>query len=98
MLWEVGPDGADVRALRARLGLDSGYLSRSQALAADGLLVVEPSERDGRVRTARLTRLGRAERAELDGRNDAWRLRSSTRSVERNGSASWARWPRSSVF
>ena len=28
VLWEVGPDGADVRALRARLGLDSGYLSR----------------------------------------------------------------------
>jgi len=72
VLWEIGPDGADVRALRARLGLDSGYLSRVlTALAADGLLVVEPSERDGRVRTARLNRAGRAERAELDRRNDA---------------------------
>ena len=28
LLWEIGPDGADLRALRARLGLDSGYLSR----------------------------------------------------------------------
>ena len=28
VLWEIGPDGRDVRALRAALGLDSGYLSR----------------------------------------------------------------------
>ena len=28
LLWEIGPDGCDVRALRARLDLDSGYLSR----------------------------------------------------------------------
>ena len=28
VLWEIGEDGADVRSLRARLGLDSGYLSR----------------------------------------------------------------------
>ncbi len=27
VLWEIGPDGRDVRDLRARLGLDSGYLS-----------------------------------------------------------------------
>jgi DNA-binding MarR family transcriptional regulator/GNAT superfamily N-acetyltransferase len=72
VLWEIGTDGADVRSLRARLGLDSGYLSRVlQALAADGLVVVARSEVDGRVRTARLTRAGRAERAELDRRNDA---------------------------
>lgn len=72
MLWEIGTDGADVRSLRARLGLDSGYLSRVlQALVADGLVVVGPSETDGRVRTARLTRTGLAERAELDRRNDA---------------------------
>ncbi len=72
MLWEIGPDGADVRALRARLGLDSGYLSRVlRALASDGLVTVAPSEGDGRVRTARLTRAGLAERAELDRRNDA---------------------------
>src|SRR5690606_16800601 len=28
LLWEIGPEGCDVRALRTRLGLDSGYLSR----------------------------------------------------------------------
>ena len=28
LLWEIGPDGADVRDLRGRLGLDSGYVSR----------------------------------------------------------------------
>ena len=72
VLWEIGPDGADVRALRARLGLDSGYLSRVlAALASDGLVTVGPSEADGRVRTARLTRAGLEERAELDRRNDA---------------------------
>lgn len=72
VLWEIGPDSADVRALRTRLGLDSGYLSRIlQALAADGLVTVGRSETDGRVRTARLTRDGLAERAELDRRNDA---------------------------
>ena len=72
VLWEIGPDGADVRVLRARLGLDSGYLSRIlTALASDGLVSVGPSEADGRVRTARLTRAGLDERAELDRRNDA---------------------------
>jgi DNA-binding MarR family transcriptional regulator len=28
VLWEIGADGSEVRALRARLGLDSGHLSR----------------------------------------------------------------------
>ena len=37
----------------------------------DGLVHVEPSDADGRVRTARLTHAGRAERAELDRRSDA---------------------------
>jgi GNAT superfamily N-acetyltransferase len=61
-----------VRALRARLGLDSGYLSRVlAALASDGLVTVGPSAADGRVRTARLTGAGLEERAELDRRNDA---------------------------
>jgi DNA-binding MarR family transcriptional regulator/GNAT superfamily N-acetyltransferase len=72
LLWEIGPDGADVRSLRARLDLDSGYLSRLlRALEADGLVAVDGSGTDGRVRTARLTASGRAERAELDRRADA---------------------------
>ncbi len=71
LLWEIGPDGADVRSLRARLDLDSGYLSRLlRALEADGLVAVDGSGTDGRVRTARLTRRGLAERAELDRRAD----------------------------
>jgi DNA-binding MarR family transcriptional regulator/GNAT superfamily N-acetyltransferase len=71
VLWEIGPEGSDVRTLRARLDLDSGYLSRLlRSLEGDGLVVVEPSGADGRVRTARLTEDGRAERAELDRLSD----------------------------
>jgi DNA-binding MarR family transcriptional regulator/GNAT superfamily N-acetyltransferase len=71
LLWEIGPDGADVRDLRARLDLDSGYLSRLlRALEADGLVAVGPGAQDRRVRTARLTPAGQAERAELDRRSD----------------------------
>ncbi len=58
---------ADVRDLRARLDLDSGYLSRMlQSLAADGLITIEPGTGDARVRTARLTASGRTERQTLD--------------------------------
>lgn len=72
VLWEIGVDGCDVRTLRGRLGLDSGYLSRLlRELEAADLVVVEPSERDRRVRTARLTSAGVAERRLLDRRSDA---------------------------
>src|SRR5882724_1633068 len=72
VLWEIGPGGSDVRRLRARLDLDSGYLSRLlRSLEGDGVISVERSGADGRVRTARLTALGRAERAELDRLSDA---------------------------
>jgi DNA-binding MarR family transcriptional regulator/GNAT superfamily N-acetyltransferase len=72
LLWEIGPDGRDVRDLRSRLDLDSGYLSRLlRALENDGLITVEVNEADGRLRTAHLTAAGRAERAELDRRSDA---------------------------
>ncbi|WP_217914498.1 bifunctional helix-turn-helix transcriptional regulator/GNAT family N-acetyltransferase [Miltoncostaea marina] len=71
LLWEIGDDGAEVRDLRARLGLDSGYLSRLlRALEGAGLVVVAPSERDRRRRTVRLTGAGRAERRLLDERAD----------------------------
>jgi len=71
LLWEIGPDGADLRSLRARLDLDSGYLSRLlRALEADGLVTVDGGGQDGRVRTSRLTSRGLAERAELDRRAD----------------------------
>lgn len=71
LLWEIGEQGQDVRRLRERLGLDSGYVSRLlRSLKADGLVTVEPQRRDRRVRTVRLTDAGRAERALLDGRSD----------------------------
>ncbi len=71
LLWEIGPDGSDVRMLRSRLDLDSGYLSRLlRSLEGDGMVTVEPSHADARVRTARLTSQGLAERAELDRRAD----------------------------
>lgn len=72
LLWEIGPTGSDVRELRSRLDLDSGYLSRLlRSLEADGLVEVEPSPGDRRVRTARLTAAGAAERTVLDERSDA---------------------------
>src|SRR5436305_12157517 len=74
-LWEIGPRGAEVRELRARLGLDSGYASRVlRSLEHQGLITLQPSPEDGRVRTVQLTAAGRAEHAELDRRSDgvAW--------------------------
>lgn len=71
LLWEIGEEGQDVRQLRERLALDSGYVSRLlRSLEADGLVTVEPQARDGRVRTVGLTDAGRAERAMLDGRSE----------------------------
>jgi hypothetical protein len=54
ILWEIGPEGTDATALRWRLGLDSGYLSRLiQRLQAEGLVSVAPSPSLGRVRGGR---------------------------------------------
>jgi DNA-binding MarR family transcriptional regulator/N-acetylglutamate synthase-like GNAT family acetyltransferase len=67
LLWEIGPGGAEVRQLRRRLGMDSGYASRLlRSLEAKGLVEVETPAGDRRVRRARLTQSGLAERAELD--------------------------------
>jgi DNA-binding MarR family transcriptional regulator/GNAT superfamily N-acetyltransferase len=72
LLWEIGADGCDIRSLRARLDLDSGYVSRLlRALETSGLIVIEQSEADGRVRAARLTDAGRRELDILDRRSDA---------------------------
>jgi DNA-binding MarR family transcriptional regulator/GNAT superfamily N-acetyltransferase len=70
-LWEIGTAGIEVRALRARLALDSGYTSRVlRALEQQGLIIVEPSPDDRRVRRVTLTAAGLAERTELDRRSD----------------------------
>ena len=82
LLWEIGAgddgggadgeDAAEVRALRHRLELDSGYLSRLlRRLEADDLVTVDAGPGDGRRREVRLTEAGRAERAVLDERSDA---------------------------
>jgi DNA-binding MarR family transcriptional regulator/GNAT superfamily N-acetyltransferase len=71
LLWEIGADGTDVRRLRARLALDSGYLSRLlRGLERDGLVTVGPLESDRRVRAVRRTPAGDAEVAEIDRLSD----------------------------
>jgi DNA-binding MarR family transcriptional regulator/GNAT superfamily N-acetyltransferase len=71
LLWEIGPEGCEIRSLRSRLGLDSGQTSRLlRALEADGMVRVAPSPSDGRIRVAELTEAGLAERAVLERRSD----------------------------
>jgi len=71
LLWEIGTEGGEVVMLRARLGVDSGQMSRMlRALEADGLVTVVPSDADGRVRVARLTEQGLAELDVIDERSD----------------------------
>jgi len=71
VLWEIGPEGTDLRTIRARLGLDSGYLSRIlRGLESEGLVTVEPDPHDRRARLIRLTDVGRTEHALLDRESD----------------------------
>jgi len=70
VLFEIGPEGATTRDVRARLGLDSGYLARLlRALQRDGLVDEEPGA-DRRTKRLTLTAAGRAEMAELDRISD----------------------------
>lgn len=71
VLFEIGPRGADLRDLRGRLGLDSGYLSRLvQSLASQGLIKVRAGPEDERVRRAHLTPAGLRELGEMNRRSD----------------------------
>jgi DNA-binding MarR family transcriptional regulator/GNAT superfamily N-acetyltransferase len=71
LLWEIGPHGSALAPLRARLELDSGYLSRLlRALEADGLVEVVQDAEDRRSRVARPTARGQRERSALDSRSD----------------------------
>src|SRR6202046_2587640 len=71
LLFVINSDGADVRALRCKLGLDSGYLSRLlQSLKTQGLIAVTKGDDDGRRRNVSLTRKGAAERAAYDRLSD----------------------------
>jgi DNA-binding MarR family transcriptional regulator/GNAT superfamily N-acetyltransferase len=67
ILFETGPQGAEVRQLRDRLGLDSGYLSRLlRSLETQGLIAVRKQADDARARRVRLTAKGRREFAAYD--------------------------------
>jgi DNA-binding MarR family transcriptional regulator len=71
VLFEIGPNGATPRDVRARLGLDSGYLSRMiRSLQRDGLVETRPNPADRRTKRLSLTRAGRSEMRELDRISD----------------------------
>jgi len=71
LLFEIGTAGIEVRQLRARLSLDSGYTSRLlRQLEAEGLIRLTASRRDTRVRCAALTAAGRKELGVLNRLSD----------------------------
>lgn len=71
VLYEIGNRGADLRTLRSRLDLDSGYLSRLvRSLASQGLVALETDPTDERVKRARPTAAGLAELEEMNRRSD----------------------------
>lgn len=71
LVFEIGRDGAEVRDLRQRLGLDSGYTSRLlRTLERQGLLRVVPSSHDRRARRVLLTAKGLDEFAAYDSLSD----------------------------
>jgi DNA-binding MarR family transcriptional regulator/GNAT superfamily N-acetyltransferase len=71
LIFEIGVAGAEVRALRAALGLDSGYVSRLlRSLTAQGLIALTKPGGDARVRRVVLTAKGRAELAAYERLSD----------------------------
>lgn len=71
LLFEIGPDGAGVLDLRARLGFDSGYLSRLlRQLEAEGVVTVTSDPDDARRRVGTLTDHGLGEWSALDRKSD----------------------------
>jgi DNA-binding MarR family transcriptional regulator/predicted GNAT family N-acyltransferase len=81
LLFEIGHEGGregrgtgvEVRDLRSRLELDSGYVSRLiRALERQGLIVSKPGKHDRRVRRLTLTKAGRKAYADIDRVGDAF--------------------------
>lgn len=71
LLFEIGKDGATASELRARLDLDSGYLSRLlRSLERQGMVLTKASTSDRRVRRAELTAAGLAELDALNRGSD----------------------------
>ncbi|HEY0631233.1 MAG TPA: helix-turn-helix domain-containing GNAT family N-acetyltransferase [Thermoleophilaceae bacterium] len=73
VLFEIGAAGAATpRDIRARLGLDSGYVSRVLgSLRRHGFVEETRAPADGRTKRLRLTRAGRAEQRKMDQASDA---------------------------
>src|SRR5207247_8363843 len=68
LLFEIGPNGMEVRQLRARLNLDSGYTSRLlRGLEAEGLVPTPRSSSDAPVRCLKLTTADRKDLRPRDG-------------------------------
>ena len=73
LLFEIGPDGCDLKSLRDRLGLDSGYLSRLVGLLVEhGLVDLDSDPEDGRRRRATLTTAGLDEWRSYDELSDGF--------------------------
>src|SRR2546423_3005659 len=71
VLFEIGAGGATPGDIGARLGLDSGSLSRVLAsLRRHGFVEEAPNPADRRTKLLRLTRAGRAEMRRLDRASD----------------------------
>ncbi|ANS67420.1 transcriptional regulator, MarR family [Streptomyces lincolnensis] len=71
LLFEIG-DGASLRELRGRLGLDAGYLSRmAKTLQAQGMVRMSVHPDDNRLRRVELTPAGRTEVKEQNRRAGA---------------------------
>ncbi|MCH9670546.1 MAG: helix-turn-helix domain-containing GNAT family N-acetyltransferase [Gammaproteobacteria bacterium] len=72
VLYEIGHDHTEVRVLRRKLNLDSGYMSRLlRGLEREGLVRTSHADDDRRVRIAHLSDAGLAELAELNRLSDA---------------------------
>lgn len=72
LLFEIGAEPGAALALRSRLGLNAGYLSRLlRRLESDGLVAVASDPADRRRRLVALTAKGRRRWAELEARSEA---------------------------
>ncbi len=72
VLFEIGGEGIEIRALRARLDLDSGYLSRLlRGLERERLIRTTQAPGDARVGYVILTAAGRKEMTALNRLSDA---------------------------
>jgi DNA-binding MarR family transcriptional regulator len=72
LLFEIGTRGASVREMRARLGLDSGFVSRLlRSLERKGLATTaRRAAQDGRMRFASLTKSGLVELRRINALSD----------------------------